>query len=341
MRITPLFVAAAAALFTACSTPAPVTETAKPALGTFGIDLAHRDDAVKPGDDFFRYANGKWLATFQIPADKARYGSFDALADKAETDVKAIVEELAAGSPAAGTTPAKVGALYSSWMDESTIEARGIEPLRPYLDQIAAVSDTAGVIRLMSTTDFAAPLGIGIEADPDDPTRYAVWAGQGGIGMPDRDYYLKEGAAFEKYRGAYKAYVTKIFELVGDAAPAASADVVIALEKKIAQAHWSQESLRDVQKSLNTMTYAEFKAFAPSLQWDGVMAGLGLPAMVDKVVAYGDTAVRDGARLIRSEPVAAWKKYLAFHIASDNAAHLPKAFADASFEFFGEDPSRS
>ena len=140
MRITPLIVAAAAALFTACSKPAPVTETAKPALGTFGVETAHMDDAVKPGDDFFKYANGKWLATFKMPADKARFGAFDALGDKSEADVKTVVESLAAEKPAAGTTAAKVGDMYSSWMDEAAIEARGIAPLQPYLDKINAVT---------------------------------------------------------------------------------------------------------------------------------------------------------------------------------------------------------
>jgi putative endopeptidase len=338
MRMTLLIAASAAALLTACSpsTPAPAAEAPKAALGTFGVDLAHRDEAVKPGDDFFRYANGKWLATFQIPADKARYGSFDALGEKSENDVRAIVDEFSINPPAAGSVGAKVADMYSSWMDEATIEARGLEPLKPYLDQINAVTDKAGLLKLMSTIDYAAPFGVGIEADPDDPTKYSVWVVQAGLGMPDRDYYLKDGASFEKYRGAYKAYVTKIFELLGDAAPAKSADQVIALEKKIAQGHWSQEALRVPEKAFNTMTFAELKTFAPAVNWDNVIAGFGLPASVSKVVAYGDTAVRDGGKLIGSEPLDAWKKYLTFHIASDNAANLTKAFDDASFEFYGK-----
>ncbi|MDZ4761943.1 MAG: M13 family metallopeptidase [Alphaproteobacteria bacterium] len=340
MKRSLLLASSAAVFLIGCSAekPAPtIAEAPKvAALGSFGVETTHMDAAVKPGDDFFKYANGKWLATFQMPADKARFGSFDALGEKSETDVKTVVEELAAGSPAAGTTAAKVGDIYASWMDEAGIEARELAPLQPYLDRINAVTDSAGVLKLMSTPDFSAPFGIGIEADPDDPTQYSVWAVQAGIGMPDRDYYLKDGASFEKYRAGYKTYVTKVFELLGDAAPAASADQVIALETKIARGHWAQQDLRNVEKAFNTMTFAEFKAFAPSVQWDGVLAGMGLPATVDKIVAYGDTAVRDGAKLVGSEPVGAWKKYLAFHIASDNAANLPKAFDDASFDFYGK-----
>ena len=152
--------------------------------------------------------------------------------------------------------------MYSSWMDEAAIEARGIAPLQPYLDRINAVTDTAGVIALMGTHRFRVAVRARLEADPQDPTRYAVWAGQGGLGMPDRDYYLGKDASFEKYRAAYKTYVTKIFELLGDATPAASADTVIALETKIAQGHWPQANLRDVAKAIKPMPFAEFKTFA-------------------------------------------------------------------------------
>ncbi len=294
------------------------------------------DPAVKPGDDFFRYVNGKWLSTFEIPADKARYGAFDALADKSEADVRTVVEGLAADKPAAGTTAAKVADMYSSWMDEAGIEARGLAPLQPYLDRIAAVTDTAGVLALMATPDFNAPFGLGIDADPRDPTKYAIWAIQGGLGMPDRDYYLGKDASFERYRAAYKTYVTRIFELLGDPAPATSADTVIALETRIARGHWAQAALRDVSKAIKPMPFADFVKYAPGIAWETFLPGLGLPARPEAIVAYGDTSVRDGAALVGKEPVDAWKKYLAFHIASDNATHLPRAFDDASFEFFGK-----
>ncbi len=338
MRRALLLAASAVTLLAGCSgpTPTPPAAAPKPALGTFGVETTNIDTSVKPGDDFFKYANGKWLATFTMPADKSRFGAFDALGDKSESDVKTVVEALAAGKPAPGTTAAKVGDMYASWMDEATIDARGLAPLQPYLDRINAITDTAGVLALMATTDYAAPFGLGIEADPQDPTKYAVWAGQDGLGMPDRDYYLGKDPSFEKYRAAYKIYVTKIFELLNDPTPAASADTVIALETKIAQAHWAQADLRNVEKAIKPMPFADFKAFVPSVAWEGFLSGVGLPATVDKVVAYGDTAVRDGAALVGKEPVAAWKKYLAFHLASDNAAHLPKAFDDASFDFFGK-----
>ncbi len=336
-----LLAGSVSALLVACSgtAPAPPSPAAAaaptPAIGTFGVDTANMDTAVRPGDDFFKYANGKWLATFSMPADKARYGSFDALGEKSERDVKAVVQRLATQTPAAGTTAAKVGDLYDGWMDDAAIEARGITPLQPYLDRVQAVNDTAGVLALMATPDFAAPFDLDIDADPQDPSKYAIWASQGGLGMPDRDYYLGKDATFVKYRAAYKTYVTRIFELLGDATPAASAETVIALETRIARGHWAQADLRNVEKAIRPMPFADFKAFAPAVSWEQFLPGLGMPAAPDTIIAYGDTAVRDGAALVGKEAVDRWKTYLTFHIASDNAAHLPKAFDDASFEFFG------
>ncbi|MDR2216601.1 MAG: M13 family metallopeptidase [Nevskiaceae bacterium] len=332
-----LVAAGVAALLGACSSSqSPATASApKAVLGTFGVDLANRDEAVKPGDDFFDYANGKWLASFQMPADKARFGAFDQLAEQSETDVRAIVDELLANPPAAGSTPAKVADLYAGWMDEAAIESRGIEPLQPYLQQINAVRDRAGLLKLMGSPEFAAPFGVEIDADPQDPTRYLVWIGQEGLGMPNRDYYLREGAAFDKYRQAYQTYVARVFELLGDGAPEQSAAQVIGLEKKIAQVHWAPEALRVPDKAIKTMSLAEFKRFAPAVDWDVVIGSMGLPELA-RVVAYGDTALRDGGKLVSSEPLEAWKKYLAFHIASGNATNLTKAFDDAQFEFFSK-----
>jgi endothelin-converting enzyme/putative endopeptidase len=214
MRLTLLLAASAAALLAACSpenAPAAPVAAAKPAIGEFGIDLTNADTAVKPGDDFFKYANGHWLATFQMPADKPRFGAFDELGDKSEADVKSIIDGFASSPPAAGTNVAKAADFYASWMDEATLETRGVEPLKPYLDEINGITDKAGLLKVLAKVGYSAPFGFGIEADTADPKRYAVWAAQGGLGMPDRAYYLDKGEKFDAYRTAYKAYVTKIF----------------------------------------------------------------------------------------------------------------------------------
>ena len=339
MRMSLLLAASAAVLVAACSNesaPAPVaTEPVKAVLGEWGVDLANRDEAVKPGDDFFRYANGKWLATFTLPEDKARYGAFDELAVKSENDVKTIIDGFAANPPAPGSNVAKAADFYASWMDEATIESRGTEPLKPYLDEINGITDKASLLKVIAKVGYASPFGVGIEADVADPTRYAVWAAQGGLGMPDRDYYLEKSEKYDGYRAAYKAYVTKIFELIGDATPAASAETVIKFETEVAKGHWTQEALRVPDKAFKGMSVADFKKLAPNFDLEQFAKDAGIPA-VTNVVAYGDTSVTPGAKLVDSQPIAAWKEYLTFHMASDNAAYLPKAFDDASFEFYSK-----
>ncbi len=339
MRMKLLLAASAAALLAACSPEAPAPTVAaapaKAALGEFGIDLANADTTVKPGDDFFKYANGTWLATYKLPEDKARFGSFDVLGDKSENDVKSIIDGFAATPPAAGSNVAKAADFYASWMDEATLEARGIEPLKPYLDTINGITDKAGLLKVLASDGYASPFGLGIEADTTDPTRYAVWGSQDGLGMPDREYYLDKAEGMVKYRTAYKAYLTKIFELLGDATPAASADTVIKFETEVAKGHWKQEELRVTDKAFKAMDAAGFQKIVPNIDLAKFAADLGLPPLAN-MVAYGDTSITAGAKLVDTQPLAAWKKYLAFHIASDNASYLTKAFDDARFDFYNK-----
>jgi len=336
MRLLLLSAACAAALLTACGNEqaaAPAAEAPQAAIGTFGIDTAAMDTTVKPGDDFYRYVNGAWVSTFQMPADKARYGIFDALRDKSEVDVRTLLDTLATTPPAAGSVGQKVTDLYGSWMDEAAIEARGIEPLKADLDAIAAARTKNDIVALMGNIDYAGPIGMYISPDPADPTRYVVNVTQGGLGMPVRDYYLNEGDRFDAYRASYKTYVTKILELVGDATPAASAEAIVALETALATVHWSPERQRDVQATNNPVDRAGLKAMIPAVDWDIFLPVAGLGA-VQNFVVNETTALRDGAALLDTQPVDAWKQYLKFHLASDYAANLPKAFDDASFAFY-------
>src|SRR5262249_2054864 len=158
-----------------------------------------------------------------------------------ESQLHSIVDELATGKHEAGSVDQKVADIYASWMDEAGIEARGLEPVKPYLQQIAAAKSRADLMKLVGTIDFQAPITATVEADTADPTRYTVWVGQAGLGMPNRDYYLTKGAKFDAYRAAYLTYVTRIFEILGDPKPADSAKRVVALENKIAQVAWPEE----------------------------------------------------------------------------------------------------
>jgi putative endopeptidase len=314
---------------------APVAGVSTPAIGRFGIDTAQMETSVKPGDNFYNYVNGKWLSTFQMPADKARYGVFDALRDKSESDVQTLLNELAKTPPAAGSVQQKVLDFYKSWMDEAAGEARGIEPLKADLDAINAANTKSDIEKLMGKVDYSGPARFYISPDPADPTKYVVNITQAGLGMPNRDYYLNRGASFDSYRAAYKVYVTKVFQLIGDANPAASADAIIALETKLANVQWSPERQRDVQATNNPVDRAGLKKMIPSLDWDSILAVDGL-GDVRHFVVNETTALRDGAKLLETQSVETWKKYLAFHLASDYAADLPKAFDQANFDFYSK-----
>ena len=320
---------------TACSPKLPThpAETQKAAIGNFGIDLTAMDRSMRPGDDFFKFVNGAWLATFKMPADKTRYGAFDELRDKSEIDVHGLLEELTRTQPAAGSVQQKVLDLYSSWMDEAGIETRGLEPLQAYFAAIGAAKTKADIVQLMSDNDYASPISLFIDPDPADTTRYVVNVGQGGLGMPDRDFYLDNSERFERYRAAYKIYVRRIFELIGDPNPGTSADTVIALETKLATTHWERAKRRDVLATNNPMDIAELKNTIGAIDWDALLPAAGLGA-VQHVVVREKSALQSGTALLDAEPVDAWKKYLAFHIASDNAGSLPKAFDEANFNFY-------
>ena len=334
MRMSLMLVASAAALLAACSpeAPAPIAETPKAAVGSFGVDLAAMDTSIKPGDDFYGYVNGVWLNTFQMPADRARYTTGTMVFDKTEGDVHAIVEELAKTKGAPGSNAQKIGDLYAAWMDEAAIEARGTEPLKPYLAQIEAATDKAGLMKLFGSLDYIAPFAVSIEAGTVDPTKYVVWVSQSGLGMP-RDYYLNKGETFDGYRAAYKDFVTTIFTLIGDADPAGSAAKTIALEMKIANIAWSPERQRNIKDVNNPMDRAGLKKLAPAIDWDTVLAGVGLADANDFLVNE-TTAIRDGGKLVDTVAIADWKKYLTFHFVNSATNALPVAFDDASFNFY-------
>ena len=321
----------AALLLGALILPAALNAQAKPQLGSWGVDLSGRDPAEKPGDDFWDYANGTWAKAVVIPADQATVGSFQDLALLSERQVNEIVGGL--GTPAAGTKEAKVADLWASWMDTATIEKRGAAVLNPYLAPVAKVTDRAGLINLMAQPSFTAPVVVGIAQDPDDPTHYAVGMSQSGLGMPNRDYYLRDDAKSVAYRTAYRDYVTTMLRLAGFTTPDARADRIIALETEIAKIHWTPERNRDLTQSVNRMTVPELIALAPQWDWPRYLAarGLGAPA---RVIVRQPSVLTETGKLLDTVPLTTWKDYLAYHFIRTHATQLPKAFDDANFAFF-------
>ena len=310
-------------------------ENAKPKLGTWGVDLSGRDPAVRPGDDFWAHANGAWSKRTEIAPDRTSVGSFVTLADLSEVQVRAIVEEAAKTGGAPGTPAQQIGDLYASWMDMPQVEARGANVLTPYLARIEAVSDKAGLIKLFGTNAYFAPVGIGLLPDPGDPTRYVAGVQQSGLGMPNRDYYLKDEPKYVGFRAAYRGYVTEMNRLAGLSDPAGRADRIIALETAIAKAQWAPERTRDLTQSLNSMDRAKLVALAPQFDWPVLLAEMGL-GRVETLIVRQTSAIAAVGAMIESVPIATWKEYLAYQFIRTNAANLPRAFDEADFAFFGK-----
>jgi putative endopeptidase len=324
---------AAAALLLGTSTLATpaLAQTAKPKYGAWGVDYGTMDKSVKPGDDFFRFAEGSWLRDAPIAADKSRAGYNYELPDETEIEVRKIVED--AGAAPSDPVLRQVGDFYAAWMDALGIEARGTAPLKPWLARIAAVRTRRDLNLLMAETGYAAPIGIGIDADEKNPTQYVVMAGQARLGLPTRDYYLLAGEKYDTIRKAYRAYIVRIHELAGIPDAAAKADAILALETRLSQDQWTPEARRDPQKTYNPMTRADLMKLAPQFDWDATLAHVGLGAM-PTVIVREPSAVAAAGKRMDDVPLATWKDYVAFRFLSDHAQYLPKAFDDARFDFY-------
>jgi endothelin-converting enzyme/putative endopeptidase len=331
MKFKALALAAASLLTIAPATSA----SAKPIYGTWGYDATAMDAGVKPGDDFFDYVNGAWFKRTDIAPDRTFAGIDSVLNDQIERDVRAIVEDMAKDSSTSGKIGQQIGDLYASWMDEDAVERLGTQPLQPYLNRIAAVKTRGDLVDLFAEPGFDSPIAVQIYPDLKNPTRYAAYASQDGLGMPNRDYYLLKGEKYDAYRKAYRDYIIQIEKLAGISDAEARADRIIALETAIAKLHWTPEQSRDVDKIYNPMTRAQLRAFAPQLQWDRALTKRGL-GKIDKLVIAEKSAIAGEARLFASAPLETWKDWTAFHFISENAQYLPKAFDDAKFSFFSK-----
>ncbi len=316
-----------------------------------GIDLAGLDRSIAPGDDFFAYANGTWLRRTEIPADRSSYGASDILTELTARRTAELIEEAARAKSPAGIDARKIGDYYASFMDEAAVEAKGVSPLRPSLDRIAAISSAEGLARelggglradvdvLNATNLYTGNLfGLWVAQDLDDPGRYSSFLLQGGLGLPDRDYYLDPSPRMEEVRKRYRAHIAAVLKLAGLAAGAEAdsrGDRIFDLERRIAAVHASRVDSEDVLKGNNHWKRRDFAVRAPGLDWLAFFGAAGLGEQDDFVV-WQPGAVTGISALVSSQPLEAWKKYLAFREAERSASFLPKAFVDEKFAFYGK-----
>ena len=307
---------------------------AKPVYGDWGYNAAAMDRSVKPGDDFWAYVNGSWNQRAQIASDRTSTGYGVKLTEEAEVNVRSILDAMAKDPAQYGAAGKQIGDLYASWMDQAGIEARGTAPLKPYLERIAGANDKAAIQTLFASVGYASPVEIGIIPNLADPTHYTAAAGQGGLGMP-HDYYLLEGAKYDAFRKAYRAYIQQVLELAGIGDASAKADGIFALETALAKNQWSPVESRDIAKLNDPETLAGLNAKAPDWNWALMLKTAGLDSS-PTVLMTQNTALTKTGKIFSATPLQTWKDYLAFHFVSDHAQFLPKVFDDAHFNFYSK-----
>ena len=330
----------------AATKPAAGAEPAQEA--THDIDRASMDTSEAPGDDFFRHANGTWLKTTEIPPDRGSYGIWQVLFDQSQQRTKALLEEAAAGKAAAGSDERRAGDYYASYMDEATVEKRGLAPLRPDLDTIKAIGDRQMLARWiglslradvdpLNATNFYTDrlFGVWVAQDLNDPSRQAPYLLQGGLGLPDRDYYMVPGEEMKRIQTAYRTHIVNVLKLAGAADPAAAATRIYDLERRIAAAHWTRTASGDVGKANNHWARTDFDRKAPGIDWPALFEAAGLNSAPTFIVWQPD-AIIGIAKLVESERLSTWREYLAFRAVDRNTGVLPKAFGDEGFSFYGK-----
>lgn len=324
--------------------------------GRFGIQTQWLDPNARPGEDFDRYVNGKWIDSVQMPEDKTRIGAFITLRDLSEDRLRGILEELVAGKHAEGTPEARIAAAYSAFMDTRAIDAAGLAPARPWLDRIDAVRSTQDLATLFATPGFASPIGASVDADEKQSDRYALYLGQAGLGLPDRDYYLVDSPRYREIRTKYQAHLAFLLGKAGYKDPQTAAAAVYALETEMARAMWDRAVQRNRDLTYNKLSLTELEALAPDGLMRGFLQGLGardareaivvqVPPTAEELAAARITpdiakaklggGVPASFKLIADVPLATWKAYLAAHFLSDHAPYLPREIDEANFAFFG------
>ncbi|MEO9970953.1 MAG: M13 family metallopeptidase [Hyphomonadaceae bacterium] len=313
------------------SAPAPL----KPEIGDWGFPLETMDLSVLPGDDFFLYANGSWVAETVIPADQTGTGFSALMRDRNRERISAIINDLRTSYPARGTDGQKIKDLYLSYLDEARIEIAGMAPFDADFTRIRSAQTHEDVVALMADAEMGIGGLISASAglDAKQPSQGVVSVKQSGLGLPDRLFYLGKSKALDKLRAGYLDYIASVFDQLNKDFPAERARDVLALETEIAQLHWTRAEKRDVTRTYNPRSLNELEASAPTFPWTAYLAAKGFEG-TERVILREETAIVGLANLFAQTPVSTWRDYLAFHYVRHNGTYMPQVFAEPHFEFF-------
>ncbi|RMH90793.1 M13 family peptidase [Lysobacter pythonis] len=306
---------------------------ATPGFGAWGFDTQGMGRGVRPGVDFFEYANGAWAKNTPIPTDRSNYGVFHALRDLSEARLHKLVESYVTGDPARDGDAAKIAAIYRGFMDEAALEKLGMAPLKPEIAAIRAITDKPRLAAWMGRANerFGGSFfSVWVSDDQRDPDHYTLYMSQSGLGLGDRQMYLEE--TFAPQRARYQRYVEQMLGMVGWPEPARDAAAIVEMEKRIAEAHWTRAASRDRDKTYNPVEMAKFAAYAPGFPWADYFKAAGL-ARAPRVVVRQDTALPKLAAIFNETALDTLKAWAAFQTADEAAPLLSKPFVDAHFEF--------
>jgi putative endopeptidase len=298
-----------------------------------GIQPADMNKTTRVQNDFFEYANGAWLRKVQIPQDRSRYGVDVMMAEQSLVQLRELIEGARNSNDADAR---KVADLYDSFMDEARIEQQGVKPLQPELELIDAIKSADDIGPLMAQLDrlgVATPIGIFVAQDAKDSTQYALWFSQGGLGLPDRDYYLSDDAKLLGFRTKYREHVAKMLTLLGDAHAGDEAARILALETALAKIQWTRVANRDPQKTYNPLSLAQLKELAPSVDWSSYLEKGGVPDPLPTMIVRQPDYLKGLSVLIKSTPLPAWKEYFRYQLLSGSAPYLTRALVDEDFAF--------
>ncbi|MBU1324290.1 MAG: peptidase M13 [Alphaproteobacteria bacterium] len=313
--------------------------TEAPKYGTWGFAVEGRDLSVAPGENFFLHANGAALKTLEIPSDRTSYGSFALLRELSDNRLRALLDELLANpNLAAGTDERKMADLYRAYMDVERIEALDARPAEPYLAAIRAADDHGKMAAYMGTLQggFGSGFfGVGIGDDQKDPSRYTTYVSQSGIGLPNRDYYL-DAARFGAKKALYEVYVADMLGMIGWENPQEAAAAIVALETRIAEAHWTPEQNRNRDMTYNPFTPTDLAAYAPGFDWAAWLEQANLGG-VTTVVVRQNTALPKIAQVYADTPIEVIQAWQAFHTIDDMAPFLSARFSDRQWQFRSRD----
>jgi len=333
----------------------PKEATLEELYGPYGLDLSSMDKDVAAGDDFFRYANGKWYDTFEIPADKSRYGSFTLLRENSEKRVRKIIEELAEADADPSTSSGKIGLFYKTFSDLDVINQAGLAPAQPYLDRINAIENMDDLANTFAAAGYASPFSGYVFADPKETDTYIFQSSLSGLGLPDRDYYTKDDEKSVERRAKYVELLTFLLTEAKDPTPADTAAKIMALETKMAATHWDRAMSRNPEITYNKISMDDLAGMANSFPVKTFMTGLGLgdekqlivgeiPPTPEELDSAGLTE-EDGQKLgggfpamfkiIEETDLSVWKAYLTVHFLSDHSSVLPTKIDKANFDFYG------